>query len=150
MLSDVSLHKFIVNYNILQKPTEQISSYLKTHPTLCKAVLLANHLFRAFAMSALCLAMPFSASVNVATCFVGSVIYRLTVETNCAYKFALPAFAGSIAIPMATPALSDLISGIAFCSLKDFALACTSLLPLAAYLTYIALTVGYDVDQRSR
>ena len=143
-----ALHQFIEKNNILQEPTERISAYFRENPTAYKAALLANHLFRALAMTALSAMLPFSAAINIAVCFLGSLFYRLTVETNCAYKFALPAFAGSIAIPMGVTALAHLVSGVAFASLSAFGLAIVSLVPLAAYATYIVLTVDYDVDNR--
>lgn len=133
---------------ILQKPTEQVSEYLTAHPDLYKAALLANHLFRALAMTAFAVFLPFSIPINLAICFAGSLFYRLTVENNCAYKFALPAFAGSIAIPVAAGAITTLVTGVAFASMGAFALACLSLVPLAAYLTYIVVTVSNDVDER--
>ncbi len=135
-------------FNFLQKPTQQIKEYLTEHPNLYKAALLANHLFRALAMTAFAACLPFSIPINLAICFAGSLFYRLTVETNCAFKFALPAFAGSIAIPIALGAITSLVSGIAFASIGAFALACLSLIPLTAYLTYIAITVSNEVDER--
>lgn len=146
MSFDVTLHDLIEKYNILQKPTELISEGFKNHPNFFKAALLVNHGFRAAAMTAFCWALPFSAPTNISICFAGSLFYRLTVETNCAYKFALPAFAGSIAIPMAVAALNQLTSGIAFVSLRSTATAFGSLLPFAIYATYIVLTVNYDVN----
>ncbi len=92
--------------------------------------------------------LPFSVPVNLGICFAGSLFYRLTVETNCAYKFALPAFAGSIAFPMGMTALTSLVTGVAFASMYAFGLAVLTLVPLAAYVTYIVLTVSYDVDNR--
>jgi hypothetical protein len=148
MPADVTLHNFIEKYNILQKPTEQVGKYFREHPDLYKAALLVNHVFRALAMTAFCAMLPFSAPANIAICFSGSLFYRLTVETNCAYKFALPAFAGSIAIPLGVTALSHLATGVALVSLSAFGLAFVSLIPLAAYVTYIVLTVNYDVDNR--
>jgi hypothetical protein len=145
---DVTFHNFIEKYNILQKPTEQINEYLRAHPHLYKVALLVNHVFRALAMVAFCSMLPFSVPINIAICFGCSLFYRLTVETNCAYKFALPAFAGSIAIPLAAIALSNIVTGVAFVSLSAIGLAFVSLIPLAAYVTYIVLTVNYDVDNR--
>ena len=106
------------------------------------------HVIRALMTAAFCAALPFSVPVNLAVCFAGSLIYRLTVETNCAYKFALPAFAGSIAIPMAATACTELVHGLAFASLSATAVAFASLVPLAAYMTYVVLTVNYDVNDR--
>ena len=148
MSCDLTLHNWIEKYNVLQKPTVQISEYFRSHPDVYKAALIANHLFRAVSMAALTAFMPFGAPVNIALCFAGSLFYRLTVETNCAYKFALPAFAGSIAIPLALTALTHLVTGVAFASLGGFAVAVVSFVPFAAYLTYVVLTVNYDVDNR--
>lgn len=141
-----SLHNFITNYNVLKTATDQIETFLNEHPEIKKVVLLVNHIFRAIAMLALRLFLPFSLLVNDLICFAGSLFYRLTVETHCAYKFALPAFAGSMAIPLAQAALYDFISGVAFASLATLGIALLSLIPLAAYTTYIILTVSYDVD----
>ena len=95
----LALHNAIEKYNVLRKPTDQIKGYFKQHPNLYKAALLANHIFRALSMTALSFYLPHP--INLAVCFASSLFYRLTVETNCAYKFALPAFAGSIAFPLA-------------------------------------------------
>jgi hypothetical protein len=148
MSLDITLHHFIEKYNILQKPTEQIDKYFREHPDFHKIALLVNHVFRALTMTAFCSALPFPIPLNLVICFAGSLFYRLTVETNCAYKFALPAFAGSIAIPMAITALTNMVTGVAFLSLSTFGLAFVSLIPLTAYVTYIVLTVNYDVDNR--
>ena len=93
------------------------------------------------------LALPFSAPVNLALCFSASLFYRLTVEGNCAYKFALPSFAGALTFPFARTAFADMISKAAFHSMNTFAVTLCSLLPFTAYLTYIVLTVNYDVDK---
>jgi hypothetical protein len=121
-----ALHTVIEQCNILQEPTRRIEEFLIAHPNLYKVVLLVNHVFRAVSMAAFRLALPCSGPLGLAVCFAGSLFYRLTVETHCAYKFALPAFAGSIAITMAT--------------------SCVSVVPLTAYVVYIVLTVNYDVN----
>lgn len=144
----LSLHNFIDQCNVLQKPTDQFKGYFKEHPVAYKVALLANHLFRTASMIGLQMILPFSPYANLAICFAGSLFYRLTVETNCAYKFALPAFAGSIALPIGITALFDFIHQAAFASLQAFAKATASLVPLTGYLVYIALTVNYDVDQQ--
>ncbi len=144
----LALHNVIEKYNVLQEPTKQISDYFRNHPDLYKIALLANHVFRAVSMATFRLALPFSAPMSLGICFAGSLFYRLTVETRCAYKFALPAFAGSIAFPIGLKALADLASGVAFISLNVLGNTLVALLPLTAYVTYIALTVSYDVDHR--
>ena len=147
MSLSLSFHNRIENYNVLKEPTKQIDRYLTDHPNLHKATLLANHIFRAASMAAFSLMLPYSAPVSAGICLTGSLFYRLTIETHCAYKFALPAFAGSIALPMGQAGLTALASGVAFASLSTLASAFISLLPLTAYFTYIALTVSYDVDK---
>ncbi len=148
MVPDVCLHQFIEKYNCLQKPTEKLSEFFREQPEYYKVALLVNHVFRALAMTAFCVLLPFSAPINMGICFAGSLFYRLSVETHCAYKFALPAFAGSIAIPMAISGLMSIVTCVAFASLTAFGSALLSFLPLAGYVTYIALTVNYDVDHR--
>ena len=81
-------------------------------------------------------------------CLGGSLFYRLTVEENCAYKFALPAFGGAAAFLVGRSALAGLVSGAAFASIGAFAAACVAILPLGAYLAYVILTVAYDVDSK--
>ena len=142
------LHEAIVKYNVLKEPTDRIRDFFSTRPELYKVALIVNHIFRAVSMTAFSLLLPFSVPVNIAICFAGSLFYRLTVETNCAYKFALPAFAGSIAIPLAVGAVAALVSGVALGSLGTLALASASLVPCGAYLGYVVLTVSYDVDHR--
>ena len=148
MAPDVCLHQFIEKYNCLQKPTEKLNEFFREQPQFHKVALLVNHLFRALAMTAFCALLPFSAAINIGICFACSLFYRLSVETHCAYKFALPAFAGSIAIPIALSGLMSIITGVALTSLTAFGIAALSFLPLAAYVTYIVLTVNYDVDHR--
>ncbi len=148
MNATLTLSNICEQFNILETPTRQVSDYLAQHPMVYKAALVANHLFRAISMAAVTACLMFSIPVNLAICFAGSLFYRLTVETNCAYKFAMPAFAGSVAMPIAAKALQSVISGVAFASMRAFANASLSLLPLAAYLTYIVVTVNDDVDRR--
>lgn len=147
-MSNVLSLQSLTNCNILQKPTEKIGDYLSEHPNLYKVVLLVNHIFRAAAMATMNLCLPFSAPAKLAVCFAGSLFYRLTVETHCAFKFALPAFAGSLALPMGLKALSTLVSGVAFASLSALAVTALSLLPLVGYFVYIVLAVNDEVNKR--
>lgn len=145
---DVALHKCIEKNNVLQKPTENINTFFNKAPHFYKVALLVNHTFRALAMTAFCYMLPFAMPINIALCFGGSLFYRLTVETNCAYKFALPAFAGSIAIPLGIAGLANIIAGVALASITAFGVAVLAMLPLAAYITYVVATVNYDVTHR--
>ncbi len=127
-----AMHNTIERFNVLQTPTQTLNHYFRAHKTQYKVALLVNHVFRAISMAALMIALPFSELAGTAICLAGSLFYRLTVETNCAYKFALPAWAGSIALLIAKgPMMTSL-----------------SFLPLAAWTAYVVLTVSYDVDHR--
>lgn len=142
------LHNAIVKYNVLERPTRRISEYFAFHPKAFKTALVVNHVFRAAAMAGFMLALPFSVPANLALCFGGSLFYRLTVEDKCAYKFALPAAAGAGAFLVGKGALAALVSGAAFASIGAFAAALLAIAPLCAYITYVCLTVSYDVDNR--
>jgi hypothetical protein len=142
------LHNVIHDYNILETPTQVIKEYFANHPDLYKTVLVANHVFRAIAMHGFQALLPYSSLINTGICLVGSLLYRLTVETNCPYKFALPSFASAISYQYATPAIDELINGIAFASMSAFGSACLTLVPLAVCASYIILTVSYDVDHQ--
>ncbi|HEY5235687.1 MAG TPA: hypothetical protein VIJ14_05880 [Rhabdochlamydiaceae bacterium] len=139
------LHDCIEMYNILENPTNNIYAYLSEHKTLYKVALIVNHLFRAASMTAFMMFLSTPPLVSAGICFAGSLFYRLTVETRCAYKFALPAFAGAAAFLIGKTALIQIIRGVAFASLGAFATAFVPLIPLASYTIYILLTVDYDV-----
>lgn len=147
MSLSVQFHDFINSVNSLEKATETVKDYLSRHPTFYKITLIVNHIFRAISMRFFMLALPFSAPASLALCFGVSLFYRLTVEGNCAYKFALPAFLGAFSLPFAQTAYAAIIKNVAFSSLNAFAVTFCSLLPLASYIAYIGLTVNYDVDQ---
>jgi hypothetical protein len=139
---EVTLHDFIEKHNVLARPTMKIQNWRMENPNLYAVVLLANHVFRAVSMFALSKVLIFPTPINFAICFAGSLFYRLTVEVNCAYKFALPAFAGSIAIA----SVHEMVHGVAFASLSESSRAFFFLAPLVAYASYICLTVSYDLD----
>lgn len=143
---DVKLHQFIENNNIFDNFADAVKDFFKEHPLAHKIALVANHIFRALAMSALCLALPFAPAANIGICFAGSLFYRLTVENNCPFKFALPAFAGSLAIPLGVQAILDFVSHVAFASLDTFIKTTGALVSLFAYTSYVLLTVNYDVN----
>lgn len=148
MSLSVRLHTTIERFNPLDQLTQSATEFLLEHPTLYKIALLANHIFRAGSMAIFMAALPFSWPVSFAICFAASLFYRLTVENNCAYKFALPALAGAAAFPIAQPALAQLASGEAFKNLALFSRSILFLVPVVAYIAYIVLTVDYDVNRR--
>lgn len=144
---DVRFNDFVDSINILKKPTEKLASFFEDHPTAYKVALVFNHLFRAAVMVG-CMFIPgLPPLAGLGICFVASVFYRLTVEKNCTYKFALPAFFGSVAFMLALPALIGMINGTAFTTVASAISATSAFIPLALYGTYILLTVNYDVNK---
>jgi hypothetical protein len=146
----VCLHNCIERYNILTAPTLRMNEFLRKHRMLYKGALLVNHVFRTAMMAAFLPVIPLFLTASAFLCFAGSLFYRLTVENNCAYKFALPSLAGAIAILIGQSSIIGIIDGAAFISLRAFGKTLALLLPLTLYAGYIALTVSYDVDQRLR
>ena len=139
-----SFHQQIAQYNLLKRPTRQVEQQFKKHPEQYKGVLIVNHLFRAISMWAFLKYNRNPMWTKLLACFAGSLAYRITVEVNCAYKFALPAFGGAVAFMMGT----KVINKTAFHSLKAFGNAFLSLTPMTGYFAYITLTTSYDVDHR--
>jgi hypothetical protein len=138
-----STRNFIVSCDPLQGLTQKANAYFKEHPNLYKAALLVDHAFRAFSAM-----LPFSIPVNLLICFAGSLVYRVTAEAHCPYKFVLPAFAGSVAMLTVVTALRYAIQGAAFSAL-NMAVVTLAALPLAAYATYVVLTVDHEVNKQS-
>jgi len=130
----------IAEFEFLDDIAERCDQVLRENPRLHKVVLMLNHLFRTLVMSAI-MQVPGA----LLFCLAGSLIYRITVEKNCAFKFTLPALAGSFAIELAD-GLIPLISGVAFKSLEAFGTAFISVIPLILHSTYVYLTVDYEVD----
>lgn len=143
----VKFHDCLEKVNVLAAPSKSIANFLDTHPALYKIVLIICHLFRAAMVVGLMFIPYLPLYAKMAICFAGSLFYRLTVERNCAYKFALPAFFGGAAFMLALPALISLISQTAFLSTGAGFAAISSLLPLTFYAIYILLTVNYDVNK---
>jgi hypothetical protein len=133
----LAFHDFIQKYNVLAEPTKVVNRYLRDNPRQYKVALVINHLFRAVAMATFLAMCPFPLLVSGSICLTGSLFYRLTVETNCAYKFALPSFVGGLAFHLSGLALKHFSSWAA--------IACTSV-SIGIYFTYVILTVSYDVD----
>lgn len=141
----VKLHHVITKYNILERPAEKMEDCLETYPTALKVALLMNHLFCAAAMFLVIGALPFSFGANLAISFGISLFFRLAIENN-RHKFALPAFAGAVTYPMAKVGVDAIMANVAFSSFCMFAKTVGMMLPFTAYLTYIALTISFDVD----
>jgi uncharacterized membrane protein len=112
----------IAEFEFFDDLAESCDQYLRENPRLHKVILMLNHLFRTLVMSAM-LQIPGA----LLFCVAGSLIYRITVEKNCAFKFTLPALAGSLA-------------------LEAFGTTFISAIPLILHSIYVYLTVDYEVD----
>jgi|GEM_PF-1893818 len=137
----------IDRWNVLTKPTDCLAKFFGKHPALYKVALIVNHLFRVAMMVGFMFIPRIPKVPGMVVCFTASLFYRLTVEKNCAYKFALPAFAGALAVMLAIPAITNMINKVAFTSAGRGVLSCVSLIPIPLYVAYLLLTVSYDVDQ---
>lgn len=138
-----TFNQFIERWNVLQGPTQKLDDFFREHPNIFKVALVINHIFRAFAIS-----FMMGAPICWPICFIGSLFYRMTVEKNCAFKFALPSLAGGACFLKAKPAIDSLTIGIALTTLEQFSKTFFALIPLGVYFSYIALTVDYEVRHR--
>lgn len=133
----------------LEKPANAIEAFFNENPTIFKIVLIIDHLIRAACMVAVMyLPIPIPMAASVAICFAASLFYRLTVEKNCPFKFAIPAFAGAVAFLILCPAVINMINGTAFKTATSSFLTVASFLPMLGYLGYITITTHYDVNKR--
>lgn len=146
MYIDQQFHKALMKINYLPDATKWCDQKAKEYPNVYKGVLVANHLFRAVAIWAFLKYNRSSMKVKLAMCFTGSMVYRLTVESNCAYKFALPAFFGGAALLTAGHTTAKILNGSAFRTFKSIGNATLNMVPITGYLAYIVLTTSYDVD----
>ncbi len=142
-----NFNNFIDKWNVLTRPTDCFAKFFGKHPALYKAALIVNHLFRAAMMVGFMFIPGIPKVPGMVICFTASLFYRLTVEKNCAYKFALPAFAGALAVMLAIPAITNMINKIAFTSAGRGVLSCVSLIPIPLYIAYLLLTVSHEVDE---
>jgi hypothetical protein len=143
---DITKNNCVYKCDFLDKQTLKIGSWLKDHSTIFKITLVIMHLFRAGAMVGLMFIPGVPLIPALVVGFVGSIIYRLTVERKCAFKFALPSFAGAAAFMLALPAIINMVNGISFVNATAGVIACASLLPLALYCVYIVLSVNHEVN----
>ncbi len=139
-----------IAYSPLNEPAKNLQKIFKEHPQLYKGILLVNHVFRAAAMVGFMQMLSYSMMTNIAVCVGFSALYRLTVEKNCAFKFALPALGGSVAFLVSKQALLKVIQGTAFHSINAFVSSSLALLPLCTYIGYVTLVVDHEVNAFSK
>ena len=131
----VALRGFVDKYNPLETPTEQIRDYLLKHRTIYKIVLVAN-----FALLALMFLSPPSPGLGLAIGLgLRALFYRLTIETNCIYKFSLPVYATVMSLWLVAIAWS--------CGPL---LASLSLIPLIASVAYIVCDIDFEATHQRK
>ncbi len=103
----------------LDAPTVKVQNWLEKHPTVHKVIIFSWHLFRALRMAAFMYFLPFTPVINIALSLGVSLAYRLIVEGNCAYKFALSEWVGGTALEMGLPTIAKIINGVAVSALSS-------------------------------
>lgn len=133
MAFSARLSAFVNKHNPLETPTEQIRDYLLEHRTIYKIVLVAN-----FVLLTLMFVSPLSPTLGGAAALgLRALFYRLTIETNCIYKFSLPVYATMISLWLVATAWTcgPLITSL-------------SLIPLIASVVYIVCDIDFEATQQ--
>jgi len=135
-----TLRAFVDKYNPLAMPTDLIGDYLLENCTIYKVVLIVNFIFRTALMTAIMWLLPLPVAMAVGLGMgAASLVYRLTVETNCIYKFSLPAYATSMSLWFAEIAWTH---GPLIASL--------SLIPLIMSVVYIVCDVDFEATNQGK
>lgn len=124
-----------------------IGKFLDSHPTVYKAVVIAAHFFRAFAMYMMIPALPYSLPVNFALGYIGSRFYADTIEGLCPLKFTMPAFFGAATYYNYKFGRYAFINQIANQSLAFFVRDVIRIIPLLVYVIYVFEASNRDVNK---
>ena len=116
---------------------------LDKHPVLHKVVIIVAHIFRMLAMLALISFLPFGLVTNCILSLSGSLFYRIAIERNCPFRFAIPACLGAMAFAFSVPHLVALIAKTTF---SQFMQALTTAIPFGIYLGYIIWSANSEVN----
>ena len=131
----VELRDFVNKYNPLETPTELIRDYLLEHRTIYKITLVAN-----FVLLTLMFVSPLSPGLGLATGLgLRALFYRLTIETNCIYKFSLPVYTTLMSLWLIATAWT--------CGPLLFSL---SLIPLIASVVYIVCDIDVEATNQGK
>ncbi len=130
-----TLRDFVDKYNPLEAPTKQICTYLLEHHTIYKIVLVAN-----FVLLTLMFISPLTPNLGLAIGLgLRALFYRLTIETNCIYKFSLPVYATLMSLWLVATAWTY---GPLIVSL--------SLIPLIASVVYIVCDIDFEATKQGK
>ena len=131
---------------VLNAIKKNVGSYLDTHPTVNKVVVVASHLIRLIPMVAFMQVMPFSLLTNGAIITAASLFYSAAIERFCKFRFSMAANFGAIAVEIAKYSLPIITSGLASSSVGTFSKVALSLAPLALYAFAVLWVSNNDVN----
>lgn len=133
------------NAKINEKIIDPIGRKLDANPLLHKIAVFAAHMFRMLASLALITFLPFSFPVNCLVALGGSVFYRVAIERNCPFHFAIPDCIGGMALSMSLPALVNITGLSTFAMLAETFIR---IVPLGAYLGFTVWLSHHEVEER--
>jgi len=116
----------------LNSLSNKVRQKLSEHPTIYKIVIVASHIFRMMGMFAMLTLHPGSFLKKCSFILIPSLLYRLSVEAPCPFKFALPSSIGAIALHMFT-----------LNTLSPF----LRLVPFWCYFTYVVILADTEVNK---
>jgi hypothetical protein len=141
----VSFGQFTDKYGkIFDTSRKEVNAWLHKHPNTHKVAMVFAHFVRMAPMVGLMVALPYGAVANTVICVAGSAFYSLAIEGNCIFTFSLPSAVGSMTVVLAY----ETIKQIALNSLKNYALAAASCVPLLGYVGYVILISVAQVEKR--
>lgn len=124
---------------------DPIGRKLDESPFLHKVVVVVAHIFRMLAMLALISFLPFGFAINCLFTLAGSLFYRVAIERNCPFLFAIPACLGAMALAFSIPYAVALFAKATF---AHFAQALATSVPFGLYLGYIIWSAHTEVNER--
>lgn len=126
---------------------EPIGRQLDANPLIHKIVVFAAHLIRLIGSLALITFLPFSMPVNCVLSLASNIFYRITIERNCSFLFAINDCLGAMALHFTIPYL---VNQLALSSFAMLAATLASTVPFLAYLGYTVWVTHSEVEERSR
>lgn len=91
--------------------------------------------------------LPFSPAVSCAVSLAPSLLYRASIERFCIFRFALPSFAGGVALWAGRAAIVSILAKTAFASAGSLFTASLGLVTLAGYTVFVCRQASADIDQ---
>lgn len=147
-MTELGLVSYLTDIEQLNVTAKHIGNYLEKNPALYKAVVVINHLFRAMLMAVFMVALPYGLAMSCAVSLGASLFYRLTIERNCAFKFALPSCLGGISYHLSRYGVHSMVAGIMLRSVDLLNAGFIGSLPLTLWTFAIISITDDDVEKR--